>query len=123
MIARRDDLDAYLATVVRKLVDRLAAQESASTDLLAKIEIAARLNRAIEEHLERLIVRADRDLAVDVQSGPPKRPTWKEIGQSLGISAQAAHRKYGPAVREYLKDLQRIRANRLDASGRAPASG
>ena len=42
-----------------------------------------------------------RELLLGETLGEPlPRLTWKELGEALGVSAQAAHRKYGTAARE-----------------------
>jgi hypothetical protein len=112
-----ENFDDYLDRVVRRLVERLTQERKQDVwrengppdmddddrlDLLTKIKMGALLRDAVDEHLRDLIVYGcDRTVAFlnsTLDSTPGVRPTWKEIGRALGISAQAAHRKYGRAV-------------------------
>lgn len=72
-----DDLERLLAPVliVEDLEDRLAALRTAETELPA--ELRSRIRRAIAETI------------LELRSRSP-RPTWDEIGRSLGVSAQRA---------------------------------
>lgn len=108
-----ESLDAFLRRVARRAVERLVVEEGAAVDgghhkqdLLAKIQMAVRLRRALDEHIHDLVVFGqDRRLAELGQQDElfepavSVRPTWAEIGAALGVSAQAAHRKYGEATR------------------------
>lgn len=77
-----------------------ADEDGSKHDLLAKIRMAARLRRALDEHMYDLIVYGkDRRAAMVAGSATGDRPTWKEIGGALGVSPQAAHRKYGEDAR------------------------
>jgi hypothetical protein len=92
--------DQYLLVVARRLILRLVREEPPSWGLLAEIHMAVRLRRAIDWQLSSLITRGTYEDDPEARLAPPKRPTWKEIGEALGVSAQAAHRKYGrPAKR------------------------
>jgi hypothetical protein len=112
-----EDFDRYLDRVVRRLVERVAQEQRDDVwrgngppdvddddrlDLLTKIKMGALLRDAVDEHLRDLIVYgSDQTVAFlnsTLGSTPGVRPTWKEIGHALGISAQATHRKYGRAV-------------------------
>ena len=108
-----ESLDAFLQRVARHAVERLVSEEGAvvdgelhrKQDLLAKIQMAARLRRALDEHIHDLVVFGqDRRLAAlqqdeELEPAVSVRPTWAEIGAALGVSGQAAHRKYGEATR------------------------
>jgi len=107
-----EGFDNFLLRVTRRAVSRLVVLEETETPasatddgsthdpLLAKIRMAARLRRALNEHIYDLIVHGqDRTEVLLAEDAHGDRPTWKEIGDALGISAQAAHHKYGEAVR------------------------
>ena len=85
--------------------DDLQAQndKEAIALLLAELRMAVRLRDAIDNHIRFMVVACATSKAeslLDAVLGAPlPRPTWKEIGQALGVSAQAAHRKYGEAAR------------------------
>jgi hypothetical protein len=100
---------------VRKLVPRLLvidgelggqpAQDDDAPDLLAELRTAVRLRNAVDEHIRFMVVARSTDSQaerlVDEMFGVrPPRITWKELGEALGVSAQAAHRKYGAEARE-----------------------
>lgn len=111
-----EGLEAFLARVARRLVERLLADPRipawgalgelgpASADRyeqLAKIKMTVQVQKALDKHLGDLI-RYGTDpreaLLNEVLSDGPataKRATWKQIGDALGVSAQAAHHKYG----------------------------
>jgi hypothetical protein len=109
-----ESFDEFLARTVRKLVPRLLvidcemggqpAQDDAP-DLLAELRMAVRLRNAVDDHIRFMVVarstgsEAERLLDETLGALPP-RFTWKELGEALGVSAQAAHRKYGAAARE-----------------------
>lgn len=60
--------------------------------------MATRFREAIDRQISSLIRSGTYELeaVLDVVLGgsPYERPTWKEIGEALGATAQAAHRKY-----------------------------
>jgi len=110
------DFDQFLKSniicrAVERLVDLQAEERGlpppqgrTKERLLAKIQMAANLRRALDEHIHDLIVYGNDSreaLLIEVLSATPHtRPTWKEIGAALGTSAQAAHRKYGKTLDE-----------------------
>src|SRR5881397_1458439 len=51
--------------------------------------------RALREHLDRLE-------ALHVENGLRAGWSWREVAQGLGLSKQAAHRKYAALMRERL---------------------
>jgi hypothetical protein len=73
--------DVPLTVLVDRIVRRIAL-ESGDDPLLCGRDLRA----AIDDWQESRIM-----LEVVV------RTSWKEIGDRLGVSAQAAHRKYGPS--------------------------
>lgn len=108
-----ESLDSYLARVARRLIERLNEDERIagwgvlegldSTDkarniLLAKIRLAVQVRKALDKYVSDLITYGGEERAalLDDVLGMPEieKPTWKEIGDALGVSAQAAHRKY-----------------------------
>lgn len=109
-----ESFEDSLARTVRRLVPRLIeidgelggqpAQDDAP-DLLAELRMAVRLRNAVDEHIRSMVVarstgsQAERLLDEMLGARPP-RITWKELGEALGVSAQAAHRKYGAEARE-----------------------
>ena len=70
--------DVSLVDLVGRIVARLSAQ-TGEPDYLAARDLKA----AVDSWLYRQVL-------LDIVLGRP----WKEIGEKLGISAQAAHRKY-----------------------------
>ena len=115
-----ESFEAYLARVVRRLIPRLLvinAELSARDDedsspaedyapnLLAELRMAVRLRNAVDDHIRLMVVTRATSKAeslLDATLGAPlPRLTWKEIGEALGVSAQAAHRKYGEAARAH----------------------
>jgi len=67
--------------------------------------MAMRLRNAVDEQIRVMVVtgatsRAE-SLLDQVPGAPSSRFTWKELGQALGVSAQAAHRKYGEETRAH----------------------
>jgi hypothetical protein len=108
-----ESFDNFLRRLARHAVVRLVAEETGTplppavqaskNDVLAKIRMAARLRRALDEHIYDLVVYGyDRRVAMIISVAGIEhgdRPTWKEIGDALGTSPQAAHRKYGEAAR------------------------
>jgi hypothetical protein len=109
-----ESYEDFLARTVRRLVPRLIvidgeldgrpAQDDAP-DLLAELRMAVRLRNAVDEHIRSMVVarstgsQAERLLDQMLGARPP-RLTWKELGEALGVSAQAAHRKYGTVAQE-----------------------
>jgi hypothetical protein len=107
-----ESFEDFLLRVARRVTARLVLEEPDASmlalegdkhDLLAKMRMAARLRRALDEHIHDLVVYGeDRGAAMLTETlggTDGDRPTWKEIGEALGVSGQAAHRKYGEAVR------------------------
>jgi len=113
-----ESFENFLARVVRKMIPRLlvingelpAGNDEGSppandyiADLLAELRMAVRLRTAVDGHIRFVVVaRATskaESLLDEALGAPLPRPTWKEIGEALGVSAQAAHRKYGEAAR------------------------
>lgn len=90
---------------MRAVIDRLARRAviySGGTRLRALADIRA----AVEASIQAEIDVGDRGGATDaevllerVMGGALPRLTWRQIGEDLGVSAQAAHRKYGPRSR------------------------
>ncbi len=67
--------------------------------------MAVRLRNAVDDHIRSMVVARSTDneaerLLDETLGALPSRFTWKELGEALGVSAQAAHRKYGAAARE-----------------------
>jgi hypothetical protein len=109
-----ESFDEFLARTVRKLVPRLLVidgelgdqpNQDDAPDLLAELRMAVRLRNAVDDQIRSMVVahstgsEAERLLDETLGARPP-RLTWKELGEALGVSAQAAHRKYGAAARE-----------------------
>lgn len=105
---------------MRKLIPRLLAidgelpagddeasqpAQDGTPDLLAELCMAVRLRKAVDEHIRVMVVTSatsEAESLLDQALGvPSSRLTWKELGQALGVSAQAAHRKYGEQARAY----------------------
>ncbi len=93
-----ETFDGLLRRVARKAIQRLVQEEGGATGLLAEIRMAARLREAIDRQITSLIASGTSDireaLLDDVLGSSYTRPTWREIGEALGVTAQAAHRKY-----------------------------
>lgn len=115
-----ESFDAFLVRTVRKLIPRLltidgelatgddeASQpaKDGTPNLLAELRMAVRLREAVDEHIRVMVVTSAtseaESLLDQALGGPSSRLTWKELGQALGVSAQAAHRKYGEQARAY----------------------
>jgi hypothetical protein len=115
-----ESFDDFLARTVRKLIPRLLMingetpadddeddrpGEDHIADLLVQLRMAVRLRSAVDDHIRVMVVTssASEQALLDEVLGvpPPPRPTWQEIGEALGVSAQAAHRKYGKAAQRY----------------------
>lgn len=108
-----EDFGVFIDRVMRRLVARLLElQGRDSDDVLARIEMSKRLTRTLDTHV-RLLVHHGVDRAEDLlllqvenRDLPTRSHTWKDIGEALGVSAQAAQRKYG-----------RTSGNRADQDG------
>ncbi|TYB50488.1 hypothetical protein FXF51_56115 [Nonomuraea sp. PA05] len=100
-----ESFDAFLSRVTEKLVIRLLAIEGSEADVLEQIRMTKVLIRQLEEQLRLLILhgnarRVEILLHEAINGQLPSRPhTWKEIGEALGVSAQAAQRKYASMER------------------------
>lgn len=112
-----ESFDDFLARIVRRLVPRLividaelsagdegrSLAEDYTPDLLAELRMAVRLRSAVDDQIRMMVVGRSTSRAealLDETLGVPlPRLTWKELGEALGVSAQAAHRKYGAASR------------------------
>lgn len=109
--------EGFMVTFVQRAVVRLLADEDIPVPLgvhelgkrhpaLAKIGMAAHLRDAVDLYLAQLVLNGntlgEALLAEVSNTGNTKsdtkskshRVTWKDIGEALGVSAQAAHRKY-----------------------------
>lgn len=115
-----ESFDDFLARVVRRLVPRLivvdaelsarddegsSPAEDYTPDLLAELRMAVRLRNAVDDQIRFMVVACatskTESLLDEALGALLPRPTWKELGEALGVSTQAAHRKYGAAAREY----------------------
>ena len=111
-----ESFEDFLARVVYRLIPRLRvingelpAEDDDDQDdvarLLAELRMAVRLRTALDDHIRFMVVArafSEAESLLDETLGVPlPRPTWKEIGEALGVSAQAAHRKYGEEARAY----------------------
>jgi hypothetical protein len=120
MAQTSESFEEFLARVVRKLVPRLlvidgelaAGDDAASSpaedyipDLLAELRMTVRLRNAVDDQIRFMVVACAtskaKSLLDQVLGAPSPRLTWKELGEALGVSAQAAHRKYGHEARAY----------------------
>jgi len=77
------DDHAFRVTVMRRLAERLC-REKGEESTAARLRMAAELRRAAADALDDRVSFAR---AVDGLS-------WREIATALGISTQAAHRRY-----------------------------
>ncbi|MDL4773137.1 MULTISPECIES: hypothetical protein [Thermomonosporaceae] len=107
--------ETFLGRVGRKLVTRLIKVEGGDPDdLIERIKMTSRMIEQLEGQLTFLITAGKDDtsqgmaLLREILSSPPadNLPTWKEVGEALGVSPQAAHRKYG-AMRRRLSGKTR----------------
>jgi hypothetical protein len=114
-----ESFETYLARVVRRLVERLVEDprithsgvlegfdrtSAERSNQLAKIRLAVQVRKALEEHLGNLIAYGSdggETFLYEILDEPRTTATWKEIGDALGVSAQAAHHKYGRWPRGY----------------------
>lgn len=97
-----ESFDVFLLRFVRKAIQRLVREERGAIDLLAEISMAARLRNAVDAQLTNLIMAGTYEDAIlldEILGSSYVRPTWREIGAALGVTPQAAHRKYGRAPR------------------------
>jgi len=83
-VPRPQVVDDDLGGLIDWLVDALMAQRPGSPRVKARLLAATWIRDAIEARLEAEIAMAR---AADGVS-------WSDIGQAIGVSAQAAHRKY-----------------------------
>jgi hypothetical protein len=113
-----EGFEEFMITFVRKAVLRLLADndihappdvlelKNKGDPVLAQIRMAVYLRTAVDQHIAQLISFWGRPADVlrrDVLLGEEPdnfRPTWKELGKALGVSAQAAHRKYAQTARQ-----------------------
>jgi hypothetical protein len=98
-----ETIDQFLGRFARKAIPRLV-EEGGPRGLLAEIRMAARLREAIDRQISSLIrsgmYESEAELDDVLGGSPYERPTWKEIGEALGVTAQAAHRKYSRTSRK-----------------------
>jgi hypothetical protein len=110
-----ESFEDFLTRVVGRLVPRLLAidlelsDESSQSaqdkipDLLAELRMSVRFRKAVDDHIRMMVVTcatSKAEFLLDQALGVPSpRFTWKELGEALGVSAQAAHRKYGEEAR------------------------
>ena len=126
-----ESIEEFLDRIVQKVIPRLLEIEGgppARNDVayvLASIRMAALLRKAVDDHISSMVVTGRTgskagELLDQVLAGERRllRPTWKEIGEALGVSAQATHRKYGGATREH-RDSGRDGQARLRPAGSA----
>ncbi len=99
-----ESLDRFLLRFVRRALPRLIEIEGDQTAedeklfLLAEIRMAALLRKAVDDHIQEMVVTgcpSKGEARLSRTLGQPGLDlTWKEIGEALGVTAQAAHRKY-----------------------------
>ena len=80
---------AEQARALEEWADRVDASELRQADTDALREIAALARRRAE---------VDEDLTAAIRSARRAQRSWSEIGAMLGVSKQAAHRKYAPRI-------------------------
>lgn len=80
---------AEQAKALEEWADRVDAAELRQADTEALREIAALAKRRAE---------VDDDLTAAIRSARRAQRSWSEIGAMLGVSKQAAHRKYAPRI-------------------------
>ena len=80
---------AERAKALEEWADRVDVGELRQADTEALREIAALAKRRAE---------VDEDLTAAIRSARGARRSWSEIGAMLGVSKQAAHRKYAPRI-------------------------
>ena len=99
-----ESFDRFLDRFVRLAIPRLVEIEGGppaeddKASVLTAIRVAALLHKAVDDHIRQMVVTGSDSKAEALLSqvlGLPELDlTWKEIGEALGVSAQAAHRKY-----------------------------
>ena len=102
-----EGFDRYLIRFVQDSIPRLrvaSGELPTQNYVLDDLRMATRLRNAVDAYIRLMMVtraasKTESFLFKTPGGPPPPRPTWKEIGEALGVSAQAAHRKYGAAVR------------------------
>jgi hypothetical protein len=131
MTQTTESLESFIVTVVRRLIPRLLAIDGEmpagddegispapdyTPDLLAELRMAVRLRNVVDDYIRFMVVTGTNSnaesLLYQTLGMSPPRLTWRELGEALGVSAQAAHRKYGREARTY-------EASRSDTPGRA----
>ena len=80
---------AEQAKALEQWADRVDPSELRQADTEALREIAVLAKRRAE---------VDQDLTAAVRSARRAHRSWSEIGAMLGVSKQAAHRKYAPRI-------------------------
>lgn len=80
---------AEQAKAVDEWADRVDASGLKHADTEALREIAVLAKRRVE---------VDEDLTAAIRSARRAHRSWSEIGAMLGVSKQAAHRKYAPRI-------------------------
>lgn len=109
-----ESFEAFLERVGPKLVRRLIDIEGGDPgDLVERIKMTSRVIKQLESQLTLLIIAGSDDtsrrmaLLNEVLRTPPpdNLPTWKEVGEALGVSPQAAHRKYGEMRRRVTAEI------------------
>ena len=80
---------AERARALEEWADRVNAAELRQADTETLREIAALAKRRTE---------VDDDLTAAIRSARRAQRSWSEIAAMLGVSKQAAHRKYAPRI-------------------------
>ena len=80
---------AERAKALEEWADRVNAAELRQADTETLREIAALAKRRTE---------VDDDLTAAIRSARRAQRSWSEIAAMLGVSKQAAHRKYAPKI-------------------------
>ncbi|WP_157545956.1 hypothetical protein [Hamadaea tsunoensis] len=85
-----------LRVAVQRLAER-AARERRDTTLRALADLRAAVESCIAAEVQRRsrYPSEAEELLDSVMGLPISKLTWREIGDDLGVSAQAAHRRYG----------------------------
>jgi hypothetical protein len=104
MASRKPDPDRPVeGTTLRIAIERLAlraVKDSGGTTLRALADIRAAVDAAIERDIANDGSLHDPEILFERVVGARRRRSWREIGDDLGVSAQAAHRKYARLRRE-----------------------